>query len=49
VGIQVEIRIHEKDNSKVAIIESSEIIIGDVQGALDLMASVNFSMIVKKY
>ncbi|PHF47037.1 cytoplasmic protein [Bacillus pseudomycoides] len=38
----MEIRIHEKDNSKVAIIESSEIIIGDVQGALDLMASIHY-------
>ncbi|EEM04952.1 DUF4180 domain-containing protein [Bacillus pseudomycoides] len=39
----MKIRIHEKDNSKIAIIESSEIVIRDVQGALDLMASVNFS------
>ncbi|KEK21866.1 DUF4180 domain-containing protein [Bacillus gaemokensis] len=39
----MKICIHEKGNSKIAIIESSEIVIGDVQGALDLMATVNFA------
>jgi hypothetical protein len=35
------ISIDQKDKSMVAIIESSEIEISDVQGALELMASVN--------
>ncbi|WP_240517629.1 DUF4180 domain-containing protein, partial [Bacillus pseudomycoides] len=38
----MKISIHEKDNSKVAIIENPDIVIGDVQGALDLMASINY-------
>lgn len=38
----MKISIHEEDNSKVAIIESTDIVIGDVQGALDLMASINY-------
>ncbi|WP_142335984.1 DUF4180 domain-containing protein, partial [Bacillus pseudomycoides] len=38
----MKISIHEKDNSKVAIIENPDIVIGDVQGALDLMASIHY-------
>ncbi|MCI0767024.1 DUF4180 domain-containing protein [Bacillus sp. TL12] len=38
----MKIRVHEKENSKVAIIESTDIVIEDVQGALDLMASINY-------
>jgi hypothetical protein len=36
----MQISIDQKDKSKVAIVESSEIEISDVQGALDLMASL---------
>jgi hypothetical protein len=36
----MQISIDQKDESKVAIVQSSEIEISDVQGALDLMASV---------
>lgn len=36
----MNIRIDRKNGSKVAIVESSEIMIRDVQDALDLMASV---------
>lgn len=39
----MEIEIDQKGNSKVAIIESTEIVISDVQGALDLMATVNYT------
>ncbi|MRN57183.1 DUF4180 domain-containing protein [Paenibacillus monticola] len=37
----MNIRIDQKNGSKVAIIESSEILIRNVQDALDLMASIN--------
>ncbi|MCZ8517188.1 DUF4180 domain-containing protein [Paenibacillus filicis] len=35
--------IDQKGNSKVAIVESSDIIIRDVQEALDLMASIKYN------
>lgn len=40
---QVNILIDQKDNSKVAIIESADIIIREVQDALDLLASVHYN------
>jgi len=39
----MHISIDQKGNSKVAIIESSDIVISDVQGALDLMATINYT------
>ncbi|KIL40056.1 cytoplasmic protein [Gordoniibacillus kamchatkensis] len=39
----MNIVIDQKDNSKVAIVESSDIVLSDVQGALDLMATINYS------
>ncbi|MFD0682801.1 MULTISPECIES: DUF4180 domain-containing protein [unclassified Paenibacillus] len=39
----MNITIDQQGNSKVAIVESSDIIISDVQGALDLMASVRYN------
>jgi len=42
-GVIMQISIDQKDKSKVAIVESSEIEINDVQGALDLMASVMYT------
>ncbi|WP_409344846.1 DUF4180 domain-containing protein [Paenibacillus sp. MBLB4367] len=36
----MKITMNQQGNSKVAIIESPDIVIADVQGALDLMASV---------
>ncbi|WP_248928461.1 DUF4180 domain-containing protein [Paenibacillus hamazuiensis] len=38
----MKITIDQQKGSKVAIIESSEILINDVQDALDLMATVNY-------
>ncbi|MCQ6563976.1 DUF4180 domain-containing protein [Paenibacillus mendelii] len=38
----MNIRVDQQNGSKVAIIESSEIIIRNVQDALDLMASIKF-------
>jgi len=38
----MEVRIDQQGDSKVAIVESSGIVIGDVQGALDLMASIRY-------
>jgi hypothetical protein len=40
---KMQVSIDQKGKSKVAIIESSEIEISDVQGALDLMASVKYT------
>ncbi len=39
----MQISIDEQGNSKVAVIDSPDIVIGDVQGALDLMASIRYS------
>jgi hypothetical protein len=39
----VNIVIDQKGNSRVAIVDSSDIIIHDVQDALDLMASINYN------
>ncbi|KQN96111.1 DUF4180 domain-containing protein [Paenibacillus sp. Leaf72] len=39
----MNITIDQQDSSKVAVIESSDVIIRDVQDALDLMASVNYN------
>ncbi|HBU83690.1 MULTISPECIES: DUF4180 domain-containing protein, partial [Paenibacillus] len=39
----MNITIDQQGSSKVAIIESSDIIINNVQDALDLMASVNYT------
>ncbi|CEH31913.1 cytoplasmic protein [Aneurinibacillus migulanus] len=39
----MNITIDQKNDSKVAIIEGSEILIRNVQDALDLMASVNYN------
>jgi hypothetical protein len=39
----MKISIDQKGDSRVAIVESSDIVIGDVQGALDLMASVKYT------
>ncbi|SFL59052.1 protein of unknown function [Paenibacillus sp. 1_12] len=39
----MNIHIDQQGNSKVAIIQSSDILISDVQGALDLMASVQYN------
>jgi len=41
--VEMQIYIDQKDKSKVAIVESSEIEISDVQEALDLMASINYT------
>lgn len=41
--MEMQIYIDQKDKSKVAIVESSEIEISDVQGALDLMASIKYT------
>lgn len=38
----MDITIDQQGNSKVAIIESNDIVISEVQDALDLMASVNY-------
>ena len=38
---EMDITIDQQGNSKVAIIESNDIVISKVQDALDLMASVN--------
>lgn len=38
----MDITIDQQGNSKVAIIESNDIVISKVQDALDLMASVNY-------
>src|ERR1700738_2038000 len=40
--MEMNITIDQKSDSKVAIVESSEILIHNVQDALDLMASVNY-------
>lgn len=37
----MNIKINEKGNSKVAVIESSEVLINNTQDALDLMATIN--------
>lgn len=37
----MNIKISEKDSSKVAIIESSDVLINNVQDALDLMATIS--------
>jgi len=37
----MNVQISEKDGSKVAIIESSDILINNTQDALDLMATIN--------
>ncbi|MBP3966940.1 DUF4180 domain-containing protein [Paenibacillus lignilyticus] len=39
----MNITVHQQGNSKVAIIESSDILIEDVQSALDLMATVRYN------
>lgn len=39
----MNITIDQQGSSKVAVIESSDVIIRDVQDALDLMASVNYN------
>ncbi|WP_079911278.1 DUF4180 domain-containing protein [Paenibacillus sp. 32352] len=39
----MNIVIDQRGDSKVAVIESSDIVIGDVQDALDLMATVNYT------
>lgn len=39
----MNITVDVKDNSQVAIVESDEILISDVQSALDLMASVRYT------
>ncbi|NHN32652.1 DUF4180 domain-containing protein [Paenibacillus agricola] len=39
----MNICIDQKGNSRVAIVDSSDIIIRDVQDALDLMASINYN------
>ncbi|NOV02678.1 DUF4180 domain-containing protein [Paenibacillus planticolens] len=39
----MNISVDIKNNSKVAIVESNDILISDVQGALDLMASVRYT------
>lgn len=36
----MNVRINEKENSKVAVIESSDILINEPQDALDLMATI---------
>ena len=36
----MNVNIHEKENSKVAVIESSDILIHEPQDALDLMATI---------
>ncbi|MGD0033824.1 DUF4180 domain-containing protein [Paenibacillus illinoisensis] len=38
----MDIMIDQQGNSKVAIIESNDIVISEVQDALDLMASINY-------
>jgi len=38
----MDITIDQQGNSKVAIIESNDIVISEVQDALDLMASINY-------
>lgn len=37
----MNVRISEKESSKVAIVESSDVLINSTQGALDLMATIN--------
>jgi hypothetical protein len=49
----MEIMVDEKDNSKVAVIQSDETLIASIQDALDLMASVRYlhdchKMVIKK-
>lgn len=39
----MNISVDQKGNSKVAIVESPDIVIHDVQDALDLMASINYN------
>ncbi|WP_239613716.1 DUF4180 domain-containing protein [Cohnella mopanensis] len=39
----MKIRVDRRGNSSIAIIESDELLIEDVQGALDLMATVNYN------
>ncbi|MFC0211737.1 DUF4180 domain-containing protein [Paenibacillus chartarius] len=39
----MQIFVDQQGDSKVAVIESSDIVIGDVQDALDLMASVRYT------
>ncbi|MEW9699513.1 DUF4180 domain-containing protein [Paenibacillus sp. SI8] len=39
----MEIRIDQEGSSKVALIDSSEVLISDVQEALDLMSSVRYN------
>lgn len=39
----MNIRVDQQNDSKVAIVESSDIIIRNVQDALDLMASIKFN------
>ncbi|PWK09603.1 DUF4180 domain-containing protein [Tumebacillus permanentifrigoris] len=39
----MQVLIDQMGTSKVAIVESSDIVISDVQGALDLMASVRYT------
>lgn len=41
-GMKLKIIIDQNGNSKVAIMESPDIIISDIQGALDLMATVQW-------
>lgn len=39
----MNISVDQKGNSKVAIVESPDVVIGDVQAALDLMATVKYT------
>jgi len=37
----MNVRINESENSKVAIVESSDVLVNNTQDALDLMATIN--------